>query len=75
MTLFASATLLGRDACPWPMLLNGTAPKGEQSGYDRTFDFTLGPVSERMCLRVENGLLFGCLHGLSMWMDLRRPSL
>lgn len=46
ITLFASGTLLPRSQCPWPMLLNSTAPKGEQSGYEPAFDFTKPPVRQ-----------------------------
>lgn len=34
VTLFVSGTLLGREACPWPMILPGN------DGYDPAFDFT-----------------------------------
>lgn len=34
VTLFAAGTLLGREACPWPMFLPGS------DGYDPAFDFT-----------------------------------
>ena len=33
VTLFAQGTLLGRDKCPWPMILAG------QDGYNSLFDF------------------------------------
>ncbi|KAL4421747.1 hypothetical protein ABPG77_009730 [Micractinium sp. CCAP 211/92] len=34
VSLFAKGTLLGREACPWPMFLPGS------DGYDPAFDFT-----------------------------------
>lgn len=34
MQFFVSAVFLGRENCPWPMILNGS------DGYNPAFDFT-----------------------------------